>query len=86
LAAEISRHLDKRLILAAAPAGYGKTSVLAQLYRQLADQGRHTAWVSLDPYDNDVVRLVAHLVEAIERTGLALRHGVNGLLNAEIGS
>lgn len=84
LAAEISCHLDKRLILVSAPAGYGKTSVLAQLYRELAVQTRHAAWISLDLYDNDIVRLVAHLVEAIERAGLALRRGVNGLLNAEV--
>lgn len=86
LAAEISGHLDNRLILVSAPAGYGKTSVLAQLYRQLSAQNRHAAWISLDPYDNDVVRFSAHLVEAIERTGLALRRGVNGLLSAETGS
>lgn len=86
LAAEMADHLDKRLILVSAPAGYGKTSVLAQLHRRLLTEGRHAAWISLDRYDNDIVRLAAHLVEAIERTGLALRRGIDGLFSTGTGS
>lgn len=45
--------LARRLILVAAPAGFGKTTVLDQW---LGESGFDTAWVSLDQRDNDPTR------------------------------
>ena len=49
--------VDHPVTLVAAPAGYGKTTVVAQW---LGEADPRAAWVSLDPGDNDVNRLWAH--------------------------
>jgi len=48
--------------LVAAPAGYGKTTLVIDW---LADSQFPTAWLSLDDGDNDPVRFLAYLVAAI---------------------
>jgi LuxR family maltose regulon positive regulatory protein len=55
--------LQARLCLVAAPAGFGKTTLLAQ-WRQAAGGGR-VAWVSLDEGDNDPTRFWSYLVAAL---------------------
>ncbi len=54
----------KRLILAAAPAGYGKTSLVTTW---LSLQRRPSAWFSLDEADNDPSRFLSHLIGALQR-------------------
>ncbi|MCU0308176.1 MAG: LuxR C-terminal-related transcriptional regulator [Thermoleophilia bacterium] len=55
----------RRLTLVCAPAGYGKTTVLAQ-WRE-ADAGRTPfAWVSADDGDRDPVRFWSHLIAALK--------------------
>jgi LuxR family maltose regulon positive regulatory protein len=54
--------LQAKLCLLAAPAGYGKTTLLAQ-WRALAGGGR-VAWVSLEERDNDPTRFWSYLVAA----------------------
>lgn len=61
-----------RLVLLDAPAGYGKTRLAAQMHADWSVDGGAAAWLTLDALDNDVVRCVAHLLEALRRaTGLA---------------
>jgi len=48
-----------------APAGYGKTTLLAQW----AEQRGHTAWVSLDERDNDPEILLGCAAAALDRVG-----------------
>src|SRR5829696_94785 len=55
---------NSRITLVSAPAGYGKTTLLAQ-WLQAGDAGSPIAWVSLDEQDNDPVRLWRHIVEAL---------------------
>src|SRR4051794_33618102 len=53
-----------RLVLVCAPAGWGKTVLLAQW--RAAERGqRGVAWVSLDPSDNDPVRFWSYVVGAL---------------------
>lgn len=52
------------LIVAVAPPGYGKTTVLSQW---AAQDARGFAWVSVDHTDNDPVRLLQHIVMALQR-------------------
>lgn len=55
---------DSRVVLVSAPAGYGKTILVAQ-WSDL--DSRASGWVQLAPADNDPVVLLAHLVAALDR-------------------
>jgi LuxR family transcriptional regulator, maltose regulon positive regulatory protein len=55
-----------RLILVDAPAGFGKTTLVAQ-WRARALRERRFAWVSLDQGDNDPVRFWRYVVEALHQ-------------------
>lgn len=68
LAARLTRLHDVRLVLACAPAGYGKTSALVQAHEILRGQGARAAWLSLDEGDKDLSRFVAYLQRAIARS------------------
>ena len=57
---------EGKLTLVSAPAGFGKTTLLAEwLAASPADQ-RPAAWFSLDPGDNDPVRFWAHVLTGIQ--------------------
>lgn len=51
-----------------APHGFGKSSQLAQWYREAVVSGRKAMWISLDASD-DTVTLVTHLAETTGRIG-----------------
>lgn len=57
---------DPKLALVHAPAGFGKTTAVAQ-WRAAQTQDRAFAWVSLDPGDDDPVRLWSHIVSSLRR-------------------
>lgn len=63
---------DHRLTLVAAPAGFGKTTMLGGWLDSLARRRRDVgaAWLSLDSGDNDLSRLLRHLAAALQRCGL----------------
>ena len=64
LMARLDEGLARGLILACAPAGYGKTVLLADWARC----GEHpVAWLSLDVGDNDPARFWRHAVAALDR-------------------
>ena len=55
-----------RLVLVAAPAGFGKTTLLAQWLAADAATKRRVAWLALDSGDNELRRFLAHLVASIQ--------------------
>jgi len=57
---------NAKLVLLGAPAGFGKTTLVAQ-WRASDAENRPFAWVSLDPGDDDPGRLWWHVVRALER-------------------
>ncbi len=59
-----------RLTLVSAPAGFGKTTVLSDWVAGLGQtgSGARPAWLSLDEGDNDLTRLLTHLVAALSTT------------------
>ena len=69
--------LARRLILVCAPAGSGKTALLADW----APSGnRPVAWLSLDAADNDPVRFWRHTVAALDRARPGIGERVGPLL------
>ena len=74
LAQRLDEGQGRGLVLACAPAGYGKTVLLAEWVRR----GRHpVAWLSLDAGDNDPARFWRHAVAALDRVrpGISERMG-----------
>ena len=64
LVAELREGSSARLILVSAPAGAGKTTVLASWRADPAEQ-RPFAWLSLDDRDNDPVRFWSYVLAAL---------------------
>ena len=56
---------DARLVVVAAPAGYGKSTLAAQL--DAADGVRNRMWHPIEPIDNDPVAFAARLLAGLER-------------------
>ena len=63
-----------KLILVDAPAGFGKSTLVAQ-WRAFPGQSRKFAWVSVDAGDNDAARLWWYIVAALQRACPELRVG-----------
>jgi LuxR family maltose regulon positive regulatory protein len=59
-----------RLVLVAAPAGFGKTTVLTQWLTSVdsAAGRRRVAWLSLDEADSDLPRFLAQVIAAFQTT------------------
>jgi LuxR family transcriptional regulator, maltose regulon positive regulatory protein len=53
LVKRLERGADARLTLISAPAGFGKTTLLAGWLEANASANRAIAWLSLEPADND---------------------------------
>ena len=64
LADFIHAHLDCKLILISAPAGYGKTSLLTDF---AYETDLPVCWYTLDPFDRDLRVFLEHLIAAIAR-------------------
>ena len=68
---------ERHLTLVCAPAGFGKTSLLADWSRR---GERLVSWLSLDACDNDPVRFWRHTVAALDRARPGLSERVAPLL------
>ena len=64
----LDRSADAKLTLISAPAGFGKTTLLADWLAQASDTGRLIAWLSLDESDNEPSVFWANLTAAIKAT------------------
>jgi LuxR family maltose regulon positive regulatory protein len=66
----LNEGLHRKFTLIAAPAGFGKTTLVSEW---VAGCGRlepkvRVAWLSLDEGDNDLARFLAYLVDALQTT------------------
>jgi len=71
--------LHRKLTLIAAPAGFGKTTLVSAW---VAGCERRTAWLSLDDGDNDPTRFLTYLVAALRTIAPAIGEGVLGALQS----
>ena len=63
LAERLTQGVVGPLTLVSAPAGFGKTTLLAQW---LAESGMPVAWLSLEAGDNELVRFLSYLIAALQ--------------------
>jgi LuxR family maltose regulon positive regulatory protein len=75
--------LGRGLVLVCAPAGFGKTALLADWVRS---SGRPAAWLSLDAGDNDPVRFWRHVVAALDRARPGIGERVAPLFGPPVSS
>ena len=66
LSERLSRGAESALTLVSAPAGFGKTTLLAQWLAAAPADGRSVAWLSLDQRDNDPELFWTYLVGALK--------------------
>lgn len=66
--------LKSRLTLMHAPAGFGKTSLLAEWARCLRNQNVRVAWLSVDEDDADPLQFFAYLTAALQASGIEVGH------------
>ena len=55
------------VVVVAAPAGYGKSTLMARWHARLLDREVSCAWLSLDKDDNDATRFLRHLIAALQK-------------------
>jgi LuxR family maltose regulon positive regulatory protein len=79
LADQLDDGLERGLILACAPAGYGKTALLADWARR---GRRPVAWLSLEVADNDPARFWRYVIAALDRACPGVGERVGPLLSA----
>lgn len=68
-----------KLTALTAQAGYGKTTLLSLWASQ---NKHHVAWVSLDPFDNDLVHFWRYVMEAIRLTNASVLENASKYLSA----
>jgi LuxR family transcriptional regulator, maltose regulon positive regulatory protein len=74
LLTRLDEGLSKKLIVVAAPTGFGKTTLVSSW---IAARDFASAWVTLDPNDNDPVRFWTYVITALR--GLDTSPGKNAL-------
>jgi LuxR family transcriptional regulator, maltose regulon positive regulatory protein len=55
-----------KVVLIRAPAGFGKTTVMAQLWERYRKEGTEVAWLNIDEADNDLPRFLSYLLVALK--------------------
>jgi len=62
----LGRGAEARLTLVSAPAGFGKTTLLAEWLGETPGEDRSVAWLSLDPADNEPASFWTYVVTALQ--------------------
>jgi LuxR family maltose regulon positive regulatory protein/serine/threonine-protein kinase PknK len=65
------------------PAGFGKTTLAVQWRSRLREEGKPVAWLSMDKDDNDPLRFLAYLIEAIRSAEPSLGADLVSLLESQ---
>src|SRR4051794_240000 len=82
LVERLNAGLRRKLTLIAAPAGFGKTTLLSEWVAGLQASSRPVAWLSLDAGDSDPERFLTYLVAALRTVAPQVGEGALGLLQS----
>src|SRR6266487_5602961 len=75
----LNEGLHRKLTLIAAPAGFGKTTLVSEWVEGIE---RPTAWLSLDAGENDPTLFLTYLVAALQTITPTIGEGVLGVLQS----
>ncbi len=78
----LSRGAESALTLVSAPAGFGKTTLLAEWLAVASSGGRSAGWLSLDQRDNDPVLFWTYLISALKTAAPGVGEGALSLLQS----
>jgi LuxR family maltose regulon positive regulatory protein len=74
------------VVVVAAPAGYGKSTLMARWHARLLERGVACAWLSLDEDDNDAARFLRHLIATLQKANAHIGKDVAEDLIADFAS
>ncbi|MEQ9462357.1 MAG: LuxR C-terminal-related transcriptional regulator [Haliea sp.] len=66
----LNEGLSKLATIVSAPAGYGKSTLIANWLRQLPDNAATCCWLAIDEDDNDDLQLLTYLAFSLSRAGV----------------
>ena len=78
----LGRSADSALTLVSAPAGFGKTTLLAEWLAGVRGEERSAAWLSLDQRDNDSATFWTYLITALRTAEPSIGEGALTLLQS----
>ena len=64
LVGKLNKGLERKLTLVAAPAGFGKTTLISDWLQQI---DRLATWLSIDESDNDLSRFMTYVITALQK-------------------
>jgi len=67
ICAQVFLAFGTKIVLVRAPAGFGKTTVMTQLFERYRKEGTAVAWLNLDEADNDLPRFLSYLLVALKQ-------------------
>ncbi len=76
---KLNQNWERPLILVTAPAGYGKSTLLSSWLASRTDE--HTAWLSLEPYDDDPATFWIYFTAAVQTMFPHVGQNTRSLLN-----
>jgi LuxR family maltose regulon positive regulatory protein len=82
LSERLNRGTEAKLTLISAPAGFGKTTLLADWLEVDPANGRSTAWLSLEQSDNDLALFWTYLITALQTAAPAIAASPLSLLHS----
>src|SRR5688572_20882180 len=82
LIARLDQGAERTLTLVAAPAGFGKTTLLAEWLAARPAGDRPAAWVSLDAADNHSALLWAYVITAVQTVRSGIGENALSLLHS----
>ena len=74
----LERGVDKKISLVTAPAGFGKTTLIASWL--VEQKKRSVAWLTADEYDNDLYRFLRYFLAAWQKIDQSLGENAANLL------